>query len=94
MVNGPSGVAWPLCACASAATDSHDALVSPTVPISLDVSEWVQHQNTVWWVQSWLLCAVLEVTLASEILQEAGHGQMGGGTQEQWRNFTHKPPFA
>lgn len=47
MVNGPGGVAWPLCACANAATDSHDSLISPMVPISLDVSEWVQHHCVV-----------------------------------------------
>lgn len=60
---------------------SHDALISPTIPISLDVSEQVQHQDAVWWVQPWLLCVELEAALASEILQEAGHGQMDGGTQ-------------
>lgn len=38
----PDGVAWPLCACGDAAADSHDGLISPMVPISLDVSERVQ----------------------------------------------------
>lgn len=69
------------------------------VPFILHVSEWVQHQDAVWWVQSWLLCVEeLEVALVSEILQEAGRGQRGQGTQwvspkEWWRNCTHEPPI-
>lgn len=50
-----------------AASDSHDVLVSPIVPISLDVSERVQHRDAAWWVQPWLLCVELEVALASGI---------------------------
>lgn len=38
-----------------APAESHDALVSPTAPINLDVSEWAQHQDRMLCgVQSWL----------------------------------------
>lgn len=43
----PDGVAWPLWACGDAAPNSLDGLVSPPVPISLDVSERVQRQDAV-----------------------------------------------